>query len=236
MSTLTTDQRIVLAQSTDLNDFVTAEAALLGSSTAGASGTSGVESRLVKRYLSAADRTARNPTPAEGELSVLADTNLVQAYTGTVWSWPYPLGEVKQHTRGTDSGTTTTEVGVMRIDNIPVYGGRAYKIWTSPLNLISNTGGDLIEGRLRYDATGLAATTASTQLAAVGAIQGAIINQRVPFIARYAPAADATLSILLSVGRFAGSGTVRMSASGTYPLQLIIEDIGLATVDSGTDI
>jgi hypothetical protein len=45
----------------------------------------GVEGRLVQRYLSIADRTARNPVPFEGELSYLADLNRYETYTGTSW-------------------------------------------------------------------------------------------------------------------------------------------------------
>lgn len=45
----------------------------------------GVESRLVERYLSIADRTARNAAPFEGELSYLADLNRYDTYTGAAW-------------------------------------------------------------------------------------------------------------------------------------------------------
>lgn len=76
---LTTNQGLILPDGTDnanvpltFTDFVT---------TAG----SGMENRLVQRYLSSADRTARNPVPNEGELSYLADTNIYESYTGTSW-------------------------------------------------------------------------------------------------------------------------------------------------------
>jgi hypothetical protein len=45
----------------------------------------GVESRLVERFLSIADRTARNLAPNEGELSYLIDLNRYEWYTGTAW-------------------------------------------------------------------------------------------------------------------------------------------------------
>lgn len=47
---------------------------------------SGSENRLVQRYLSIADRTARNAAPNEGELSYLADLNRYEWYTGTAWT------------------------------------------------------------------------------------------------------------------------------------------------------
>ncbi len=49
-----------------------------------------LENRLVQRYLSIADRTARNAAPFEGELSYLADLDRYEKYTGTVWTTLIP--------------------------------------------------------------------------------------------------------------------------------------------------
>lgn len=76
---VTTNQGLILPDAGDnanvpltFTDFVT---------TAG----SGIENRLVLRYASAADRTARNPAPNEGELSYLSDVNQYHSFNGTVW-------------------------------------------------------------------------------------------------------------------------------------------------------
>ena len=45
----------------------------------------GVEDRLVKRYSSDADRTFRNPTPADGEFSYLLDTQQFYRYDNGGW-------------------------------------------------------------------------------------------------------------------------------------------------------
>lgn len=45
----------------------------------------GIEGRLVQRYLSSADRTARNPAPVEGEISYLANTDTYEKFI-TFWS------------------------------------------------------------------------------------------------------------------------------------------------------
>jgi hypothetical protein len=81
---LTTNQGLILPDGTDnanvpltFTDFVT---------TAG----SGMENRLVQRYLSIADRTARNAAPNEGEISYLADLNRYDGYTGSAWVALYP--------------------------------------------------------------------------------------------------------------------------------------------------
>lgn len=76
---LTTNQGLILPDGTDnanvpltFTDFVT---------TAG----SGMENRLVQRYVSIADRTARNAAPNEGEFSYLSDLNRYDTYTGSAW-------------------------------------------------------------------------------------------------------------------------------------------------------
>lgn len=81
---VTTNQGLILPDGTDnanvpltFTDFVT---------TAG----SGMENRLVQRYLSVADRTARNPAPNEGELSYLSDVDRYEGYNGTAWISLYP--------------------------------------------------------------------------------------------------------------------------------------------------
>lgn len=73
------NQGLILPDGTDnanvpltFTDFVT---------TAG----SGMENRLVQRYLSIPDRTARNPAPNEGEVSYLSDLNRYDTYTGSAW-------------------------------------------------------------------------------------------------------------------------------------------------------
>lgn len=76
---LTSNQGLILPDGTDnanvpltFTDFVT---------TAG----SGMENRLVQRYLSIADRTARNGAPNEGELSYLLDLNRYEKFDGVAW-------------------------------------------------------------------------------------------------------------------------------------------------------
>src|SRR5689334_16575334 len=99
---LTTNQGLILPDGTDnanvpltFTDFVT---------TAG----SGMENRLVQRYLSAADRTVRNPAPNEGELSYLIDTDAYFFYNGTAWI-PLAKGFVAELTRSSSNAAFTVE-------------------------------------------------------------------------------------------------------------------------------
>lgn len=111
MTTLTTDQGLILPVPSDSDNVPTSFASY----------NTGVESRLVKRYLSAADRTTRNPTPETNELSILASTGALERYSGSAWVHPFPtmpLGVMgTPTTTGADgtasSGTTETRDAVL---------------------------------------------------------------------------------------------------------------------------
>lgn len=75
MSTLSTDQGLILPVDADLGDVST----ILDNY------NDGVENRLVKRYESAVDRGVRNPTPIKGELSYLNDSDVHERYDGAQW-------------------------------------------------------------------------------------------------------------------------------------------------------
>ena len=75
MTTTTTNQQLVLPANGDLNNVPT-HIALLAAS---------FENRLVQRYQSAVDRAVRNPSPVEGELSYLIDSNVYEWRDGATW-------------------------------------------------------------------------------------------------------------------------------------------------------
>jgi len=102
VTTLTTDQGLILPASSDPDNVPTSFASY----------NTGVESRLVKRYLSAADRTTRNPTPTQGELSYLVSTGAFERYDGSAWGHPFPSApRGVMATRITASGNITTGSG-----------------------------------------------------------------------------------------------------------------------------
>lgn len=75
MTTNTPNQGIVQQQGTDLANLPGAQTAWLG----------GEENRLAQRYLNEADRTARNPTPNEGEISYLIAEDREEIFNGAAW-------------------------------------------------------------------------------------------------------------------------------------------------------
>lgn len=139
--------------------------------------------------------------------------------------------------RTTASTTTTTEVGVLRIDNIPVSVGRLYRVWTSAIIFNSTVANDLIEARLRVSTSG-AATTASTQLNGLveNAHSAGSSQKTKSFTAPWVPAASGVASVLLSVARSLGTGSVSLIGQTGYPIDLVVEDCGLDPGNTGVII
>lgn len=141
--------------------------------------------------------------------------------------------------RVSNSTGTTTEVGVLRLDSIAVKSGRAYRIATSNLTHDSTTSNDCLQCRLRLNTGGSAATTASTVIGNERPVRLTSTAEEIisgGIYAIYQPGADTTISVLLTVARFAGAGTVNLNASATVPIEISIEDIGAAVADTGVDI
>lgn len=110
----------------------------------------GVENRVVQRYLSIADRTARNAAPNEGEQSYLADLNRYEWYTGTDWIQLVPAS-----TSSTDAAAffvtslTFTTVGAGLVGNTVVVppSGRV-RVGYSALMNHSTSGSTLLSPQL----------------------------------------------------------------------------------------
>lgn len=143
-------------------------------------------------------------------------------------------GIAKYGRRNTTSSNSasTTAVGVLRLDTISVVSGRSYVINISchPNSTVTT---DNIDITVRGSTAGNA-TTASPVLTS-GEF---FINQiGAPVVWRfvYIAGSTATLSILLCVARFTGTGNCNLYADGTRNTELWIEDMGIAT-DTGVDI
>lgn len=163
--------------------------------------------------------------------------------SGTAWSQidpPLgPQGVIARADRTTSSSTTTTEVGVLRLDNIPIKAGRFYKVCVAGIILNSTVAGDLLEARIRGNTAGVA-TTGSTQFGSMAdSSHSASGSQKVqPVQAMYPiPGGDVTLSVLLSIARVTGTGTVGIPVTAPqYNIDMWVEDLGIAPSDTGTDI
>ena len=153
------------------------------------------------------------------------------------------LGVIARGTRTTSSTGTTTEAGVMRLDDIPVFAGRLYRVSlaTSPI-FNSTAANDLLEGRFYYSLTG-AAVAGVNQFGVISIeSRSAGGQQYTDAVSAFLPSpvtaaqASGTLSVLFAVARTAGAGTVNIVASATYVVHMAVEDMGPDPGDTGIAI
>lgn len=150
---------------------------------------------------------------------------------------PLPQGVIARGRRTTSTGNvTTTETGALRVDNIPVYAGRLYKISTSNMNMDTSVDNDAARAAIRYSTSGNATTSSTLGNYLRNTIDSASQSNVHNLVMFYAPAADATLSILLTLLRQSGTGNIIFFCSGTDILDLVVEDLGLDPGDTGTVI
>jgi hypothetical protein len=184
-------------------------------------------------FSTAADRTTAIAAPNNGQMTYITGSSQFESYKSASTSWiPEPGTIIARAARSTDSSTTTTEIGVLRLDSIPIVSGVNYKIVSSPMYLLSTTG-DIVNIRFRGNTAG-AATTGSTQL---GQAFQTITNSVQPTSAilkiLYPSATTGSLSVLLSVGRASGSGNAKVFGSSEFWVEVgSIADPG----DTGVDI
>lgn len=137
----------------------------------------------------------------------------------------------------TSAIATTTEIGVLRLDNIPVFDSKAYAITTSSINIDTSVANDIGDARIRVaqnPTPGTVATTASTQIGHVrNTIDDAAASNVIPANAFYFPTADGYLSVLLSLFRQAGTGNIIIFCSATELLDLVVWEMGLDPGDTG---
>lgn len=139
--------------------------------------------------------------------------------------------------RTSNSSTTTTEIGVLRIDDIPILSGHRYKIETNSITLHSSVANDVVRATIRYTTDGSTPTTSSTALCDA---QLSAVNTTFPATnlasGSYVPGSNQTLSALLTVSRQSGTGNAQLLGSATFPIELYINDFGPDSGDVGTDV
>lgn len=144
--------------------------------------------------------------------------------------------------RVTASTGTTTIVGVERLDDIPVVTGRSYNIRATGMFARSTVASDRVLIEVRHTTDGSTPSTSSAVLpggqsyhqANVTGTSAAHTRAQIDF--EYEPGSDQTLSLLLTLARDLGTGTVDLFSNSSHALELKIYDSGPAVGDTGTDI
>jgi hypothetical protein len=140
--------------------------------------------------------------------------------------------------RSTAGSTTTSSVGLLRLDDKPVKGGLCYTI-TGTVQASSTIAGDLVQARITYTTDGSTPTTASPTLdgsSAVTRIRGNGEQSTLVFDTEYEPAGDETLSLLLVLTRAVGTGTVSAGADAASQTKMRLLMVGEAVGDTGVDV
>lgn len=135
--------------------------------------------------------------------------------------------------RTTSSSTTTTETSVLRIDGVSLKANRHYRITSSVLFTSSSVNNDVVTVRLRSTTDGTTATTSSTQIGQNNAIWNFAAGPGETVCADVNPGSDVTMSLLLTVGRTAGTGNVSILGASTFPISVWIDDMGPDTGNIG---
>lgn len=175
-------------------------------------------------------------TGSAGDHAYLSTEKRMTVHNGV--NWIYAPGEVlATYTRTTSSTATTSEVGVIRIDNIALPAGQSVEISTANLWLTGGTG-DSVRSFIRANTAGVA-TTSSTVVpgAEAGVTIGNIsYDETKGILAVYTAASAVTLSLLLTVVRAAGSGNASISGSADKIISMMVKTVGSMPTASGTSI
>lgn len=156
-------------------------------------------------------------------------------------------GVIAHGERNTDSNTSasTTFVGVLRLDDVPLKAGRMYEIRTGNLRINASTTGNSATVAVAFRTGGGNAVVGDPSVSGgewQGAIDGgaSVIYKAASVVATIVPGSDATYSFLLTFRRYSGSGTLKMESTtaggvGAY-IRLYVVDLGPAPSDTGVDI
>lgn len=148
------------------------------------------------------------------------------------------VGLVAGYQRTTQKTAATGEHGILRIDDVAITTGRAYRIWTTPLHLDGSVV-DILVARIRYTTDGTTPTTASPVLPGAEAwlrqADHTVAETKVIQVL-YQPTVDETLSLILTIHGIVTGASTTMITDGTRQPGVFIEGIGASKVLAGTNL
>ena len=234
MTTTTSDQQLIIPSNSDVNDVVTH----FSSYTLGSS-NNGAESRLVKRYASAADRTTRNATPNEGELSYLMDVNEIDSYDGAawqyVWSTRMPRGimatPITTATQSSGFGATEAQDTNLGTYTFTAVAGRRYQVVLNNAYGSSGSIGDTYFLRVRDGGAGAPTNTSTIVGESLWRAATAFGNEPIPRMEATFTTTSGTHNLGLFMVRVSGSNTaflggINSQTNGHLFRELYVADIG----------
>lgn len=144
-----------------------------------------------------------------------------------------------RRTNNSSASTSTTSVGVLRLDDKPIKANRAYRItWKASFDVATAT--DTMRGLIRYTTDGSTPSTSSNLLAGSGGETSFTSNataSTVTVSTSYTPVTDEILSVLLCVQHNVGTSSSIMQADGgIFLTEMWIDDMGDDPGNTGTAV
>jgi len=194
-----------------------------------------IRDQVITPFVDASTRDAAILAPVEGMVQYLKDTKRICYHNGTAWCWN-PGAVLAWADRQSDSSSTTSEVGVLRLPVGAVPAGQALHISTSSLRVFSDAN-DIAICALRYTTDGTAPTTGSPIMAtSITRPTNTSYPESKTIVAIYTPAVAVTLTLLLTVSRYVGAGNVKLHGGAAYPIAITVYASGTGVSDTGVDI
>ena len=194
--------------------------------------------QVVNPFDNSVDRANASADPPEGLMTYLSDVDQVSVYSGTAHV-PIPNTVIARAFRTTSSTATTTEIGVLQLRVGDLISQRIYRIQVGVTDFYSPVANDVVRCRIRYTTDGTDATVASTILPGSDMqhrLTGTGIDEQHVMLIDYVAGAGVDLSLMLTVGRSAGSGNVQILAAASAPIYYSVMCMGKNPGDTGVDI
>jgi hypothetical protein len=144
-----------------------------------------------------------------------------------------------RRTTNSSSTTSTTSVGVLRLDDKPIRAGVTYRI-THKVTGDTTTSTDTLRSLVRYTVDGSTPTTSSTLLPGSGgetSFTSGSSGSTLIVVTDYVPVVDETLSLLLCIQHTLGTSAIIAQADGgIFLTEMYIDDMGDDPGNTGTAV
>lgn len=144
-----------------------------------------------------------------------------------------------RRTSNSSATTSTTSVGVLRLDDIPIKASVNYRI-THKVTGDTTTSTDTLRTLLRYTTDGSTPTTSSTLLVGTGgetSFTSGSSGSTLIVVTDYTPVTDELLSVLLCIQHNLGtSSMIAQADGGIFLTEMYIDNMGDDPGNTGTNV
>lgn len=149
-----------------------------------------------------------------------------------------PSRLVRRGNRITNSTAAAAETSVLRVDNIPLVMGNLYFAVVPDANMVATVANDRGALTLRLNTAGTAVVgSTAIQISNSPPLPASVAGSAIGCGATFVSAVNSTTaSVLLTTTRFVGAGNISLQGGATFPIELLIYDLGPDVGDTGVDL